>query len=98
MREEGLERKVCELVKIYGGRAYKFISPGSPGVPDRLCVFPGGKIIFVELKRPGRENGLSAQQKKCISWLKSRDCTVWVINDYADFQRRLIQSYEVQPF
>ena len=95
MREEGLERKVCELVKSYGGRAYKFISPGSPGVPDRLCVLPGGKIIFVELKRPGRENGLSIQQKKCISWLKGRSCRVWVINDYEDFRRRLAQLYEV---
>jgi hypothetical protein len=21
--------------------------------PDRICLFPGGKVIFVELKRPG---------------------------------------------
>ena len=43
MRESELERKFCRLVAQAGGRAYKFVSPGNAGVPDRL----------VELKREG---------------------------------------------
>ena len=31
----------------------KFISPGWSGAPDRLCLFPGGRLVFVEIKRPG---------------------------------------------
>lgn len=23
------------------------------GIPDRICLFPGGRIVFVELKRHG---------------------------------------------
>lgn len=89
MTESGLERKVCELVKSRGGKAFKFISPGVTGVPDRLCVFPRGRIIFVELKRPGRKDGLSPQQRRVIGWLRAHDCEVWVINDYEVFRRRL---------
>ena len=44
--EEWLNRKVREL----GGLSRKFVSPGNPGVPDRIYIFPGGKVYFVELK------------------------------------------------
>lgn len=53
MRESELERRFRRLVMQAGGRAYKFISPGNGGVPDRIAVLPGGRIGFVELKRPG---------------------------------------------
>lgn len=96
MTESDLERRVCRLVKIRGGRAFKFVSPGTPGVPDRICVFPGGKVIFVELKRPGRKDGLSPQQKKIISWLQSKGCEAWVINDYEQFQRRIDEILPVR--
>lgn len=51
--EKQLERKFREAVRRAGGRAYKFISPGNAGVPDRLVVLPGGRTGFVELKRKG---------------------------------------------
>lgn len=91
MLEAELERKICECVRRLGGRAFKFVSPGAPGVPDRLCVLPGGRLIFIEVKRPGRKDGLSVQQKKIIGWLRKLGCTVWVINDYETF-RRLIDG------
>lgn len=53
MRESELEKKFRERVRQAGGKAYKFVSPGNDGVPDRLVVLPGGRIGFVELKRPG---------------------------------------------
>lgn len=91
MTESGLEQKICEYIRRLGGRAFKFVSPGAPGVPDRLCVLPGGHLIFIEVKRPGRKDGLSVQQKKIIGWLRKLGCTVWVINDYETF-RRLIDG------
>lgn len=53
MKESELERRFCRLVEQAGGKAYKFVSPGNSGVPDRIVVLPGGRIGFVELKRPG---------------------------------------------
>lgn len=53
MRESELERRFRRLTMQAGGKAYKFVSPGNDGVPDRIVILPGGRIGFVELKRPG---------------------------------------------
>jgi len=53
--EKELEQKLVREVKRRGGRAYKFISPGLNGVPDRLVLLPGGNIGFVEVKAPGKK-------------------------------------------
>ena len=50
MLEKQIERKLVREVKNLGGVAYKFISPGSSGVPDRIVILPGENPIFVELK------------------------------------------------
>ena len=55
MTEKELEQMLVREVKRRGGRAYKFISPGLNGVPDRLVLLPGGKIGFVEVKAPGKK-------------------------------------------
>lgn len=53
--EQEAEKKLREGVKNLGGKAYKFVSPGNSGVPDRIVILPGLAPIFVELKKPGEE-------------------------------------------
>ena len=53
LRERDVEQALIKSVRKAGGLCLKFISPGWSGVPDRLCLFKGGRIAFVELKRPG---------------------------------------------
>lgn len=53
MREKEIEEYLVKHVRQCGGKAYKFVSPGNSGVPDRLVVFPNGVIAFIELKAPG---------------------------------------------
>lgn len=53
MKESEIEARLVRGVKALGGVAYKFVSPGNVGVPDRLVVLPGGRVIFVELKAEG---------------------------------------------
>ena len=38
MREKAIEAKLVKAVRIMGGLAPKFISPGFDGVPDRLVL------------------------------------------------------------
>lgn len=52
MLERDIEKALCERVKVLGGLCEKFVSPGRRRVPDRIITLPGGRIIFVECKRP----------------------------------------------
>ncbi|MBC8950217.1 VRR-NUC domain-containing protein [Xenorhabdus sp. TS4] len=52
IRENVIERHLVNEVKKAGGIAYKFVSPGRRGVPDRICILPSGRVVFVECKAP----------------------------------------------
>ena len=91
MREIAVERNVCAQVKALGGVAWKWISPGRDGVPDRICVLPGGRVLFVEMKRPGRKDGRSVKQKKVFQILEGLGCNVWRIESGEDFRQKLIE-------
>ena len=54
LREIDIENLLKKRVKEKGGVALK-MHPYRAGVPDRLCVMPGGEVIWVELKRPGQK-------------------------------------------
>ncbi len=55
IREKDIEQYLVRKVRELGGIAYKFVSPGHAGAPDRLVCFPGGYQCFVELKAPGKK-------------------------------------------
>lgn len=66
--EKDIEKILVNEVKKLGGRAYKWVSPGNDGVPDRIVILPGMRPAFVELKT---ETGkLSALQKVQIKRLQ----------------------------
>ena len=46
MREKIIEEKLTKAVKQNGGVCWKFTSPGTAGVPDRIVLMPGGRIAF----------------------------------------------------
>ncbi len=52
--ERDVEARLKREVERQGGWCLKFLSSVA-GVPDRLCLFPCGKIAFVELKAPGKK-------------------------------------------
>lgn len=55
MRESFIEEKLTKAVKQNGGVCWKFTSPGTSGVPDRIILMPKGRIAFVEVKAPGEK-------------------------------------------
>ena len=48
--EKIIERKLVESCRFIGGLSIKLLSNHFIGLPDRICLFPGGKLVFVELK------------------------------------------------
>ena len=57
MIEKDIEKKLHKGVKElkHGALCLKFESPGFSGVPDRIILLPGEKVIFVETKKPGKK-------------------------------------------
>lgn len=73
MREKEIEKKLVVGIKRLGGRAYKFVSPGNAGVPDRIVILPDQKPIFVELKtESGKITELQKSQCKKLICLGQR--------------------------
>ena len=77
MLERDIEKALVKRIKALGGMCEKFVSPSNIGVPDRLVTLPG-KILFVELKSPGKKP--TAKQLKDHAKRRSYGCTVLVID------------------
>lgn len=77
MLERDIEKALMKRIKALGGLCEKFVSPSNIGVPDRLVTLPG-KILFVELKSPGKKP--TAKQLKDHAKRLSYGCTVLVID------------------
>lgn len=76
--EKDLERKLRQNVERRDGLCLKWVCPGWIGVPDRIVLLPGGRIFFVEMKRP-KDGKLSAMQRKWHEWLTRLGFSCWVI-------------------
>ena len=53
--EKVLERKFNEAIKKKGGWSLKMLSNYVTGLPDRVCLMPGGKVFFAEIKTTGKK-------------------------------------------
>lgn len=74
MKESAIEAWMVRAIRSRGGLCYKWVSPGTTGVPDRIVILPGGRTIYVELKTEvGR---LSEIQKNIHAELRNRGADV----------------------
>ena len=54
--EADIEAYLRDRVReVLHGKAYKWVSPGNNGVPDRMVCLPGGRVVFAELKAHGKQ-------------------------------------------
>jgi len=53
--EKAVERKLVEMCKANGALCIKLLTYQFIGLPDRMCLFPNGVIIFIELKTTGEK-------------------------------------------
>lgn len=49
--EKEVEGYLKRQVEVRGGLCIKWTSPGTTGLPDRIILLPGGRVIFAEMKR-----------------------------------------------
>lgn len=87
MKESAIERHLVEGVKKMGGMCVKFVSPGTPGVPDRIIITATGRIIFAELKT---ETGRLAKiQRYTIEQMQKRGADVRVVKGLDEVKQLL---------
>lgn len=93
MKESQIEKFLVRKIKKGEGLCFKFISPGNPGVPDRIVITPTGKTIYVELKtETGR---LTKIQKLQIEQIREKGADVRVlygIDGVKAFLREVFQN------
>ena len=83
--EKDIERALGRMVGKRGGLCLKWVCPGWAGVPDRIVLLPGARIVFVELKRPAG-GVLSERQKWWAKKLVDLGFQHWTIWDFEELK------------
>lgn len=81
-----VERELLIKVKAAGGVAEKVTVLGARGFFDRLVILPGGRVFFVELKRP-RGGRISPHQIMRHDRYRALGVAVRLIKNSADIDR-----------
>ena len=82
IREKNVEQYLKRRVEQAGGVCWKWVSPGTVGVPDRFVAFPGQWPYLIEVKSPGGK--LTAIQRRRIEQLRDLGQRAGWVNCYED--------------
>ena len=86
MLEADVEDELSAGMAHLGGLYFKFRPFGIIGVPDRICLLPGGRLIFVELKKPrGTVKPWQARMHTRLRELGFRVEVLWSIQQVRTF-------------
>jgi len=80
--EKVIEQRVSNHAKQHGWLSFKFMSPATPSVCDRIFINRFGVVLFVEFKRKGRK--LSPKQAIHAESLSIHNANVFMIDDIED--------------
>ena len=89
--EKDVEAKFRQMIERHKGLCLKWVCPGWAGVPDRICIFPGGRVAFAETKRP-KGSRTARLQTYWADKLKSFGFThsfVFTYEDVKEFERKI---------
>ena len=86
MREKDIEARIRREIMKLGGMFLKFVSPGNDGVPDRIAVFPDGRVVFTELKaKNGKLSAVQMYQIDRLISLHQHVCVVYGMSGAEEF-------------
>ncbi|WP_279059491.1 VRR-NUC domain-containing protein [Mobiluncus curtisii] len=91
MRETLIEHQLIHAIHAHGGLCWKWIAPGTAGVPDRIAILPRNKIIFIEVKAPGQKP--RPIQTYRINQLKKLGAHVYII-DSPQAIKQMLNDYQ----
>lgn len=93
--ERDIERSLVGMVKRHKGLCLKWVCPGWSGVPDRIILLPGGRIVFAETKRP-KGGEVRELQKWWHKKLRELGFKCWVIYNHEDISKleQVVEGWE----
>lgn len=86
MLEVSIKDYLIARIKELGGVTRKVIYKGRRDALDRLCILPGGRVVFVEAKRP-KGGRLSEGQRIEIALLTRLGAEVHVVKTKREIDR-----------
>ena len=91
--EGKVKKPVCRWARFeLGAWPVQMWLRGVVGFPDTIMLLPGGRIIFVEFKAPGKEP--NAKQQRWHDRLREYGFIVLVIDDIGRGKRELFAAGE----
>ena len=89
MLEINLEKKCMTVVESLGGMGIKLNPVNRRGIPDRLILLPGRRVLFVEFKaarkKPRKNQSLWLERLQCLGFtarcIDNRDDFISLINE-----------------
>lgn len=81
MKESEIESRCMLYANTKGVTQYKFVSPNTRGVPDRI-LFYKGRTLFIEFKKRGEEP--TRQQELQIRKLRAAGMVVEVVDNIVE--------------
>ena len=82
------------MVVRHRGLCLKWVCPGWSGVPDRIILLPGARIIFAETKRPkgGKISPLQEWWAKTLRQLGFRHLYIHTQADIDMLEQYIVES------
>jgi VRR-NUC domain len=87
LHEHHLEDFAAARFAEAGHVCMKFVSPGFPGVPDRIVLTSTGRVLFIEFKAPGAKPRRT--QPAVIRMLREMGHRVEIVDTFAQIDKLL---------
>ena len=104
IKESEIEGYLVRQVEKVGGKAIKFNPHNNRGLPDRICFFPGGLVLLVEVKRPGerprKNQEMQLQRFRSLgfqaTWADTNARVDAIIDWVKDYKREHVMGFHVE--
>jgi hypothetical protein len=90
-KEKDLELACCDYARSCGLAAVKLENNKNTGIPDRLFIGRGGKVLFVEFKR--KDKGVASHEQ--LFWLKYLGDNGILCDDYDEFKVKIRKHFKI---
>ena len=86
--EKAIEKYLCRQIIMRDGLCVKLT--GVNGIPDRICLMPGAKFAFAELKAPGgRISPVQEARHRQLKKMGYEVAVLWNYDQVDDFLKEI---------